>query len=278
MAATGAVGPREQLRSLPRSCVRRRAGRRSGRTRRRCELRGAEKVRPRAPRQSEKRDPRLCPEHRPDCSMPRMRESSPRELAARRRKRTPPREVTPSPPDAARQRVGELRAEIRRHERLYYVDGRPEISDARVRPAHAGALRARGAITRSSRREDSPTRRVGGATRRGLRDGRARRPDAVAGERVLVGGSGSLADPGAPRARRRPFGLHRGAEDRRPVHIAALRERPPRARGHARRRHAGRGRDEERPDDPVDPAPDPRARLHRGARRGLLLRRRPSSD
>jgi DNA ligase (NAD+) len=68
--------------------------------------------------------------------------------------------------DAAR-RVEELRSEIRRHERLYYVDGRPELTDVefdsmmseladleRLHPELAAA--------------DSPTRRVGGESAEGF--------------------------------------------------------------------------------------------------------------
>jgi DNA ligase (NAD+) len=69
--------------------------------------------------------------------------------------------VSPKSKDAAA-RIEELRAEIRRHERLYYVEDRPEITDAefdglmrelrKLEAEHPDLLAA-----------DSPTQRVGGA-------------------------------------------------------------------------------------------------------------------
>ena len=81
------------------------------------------------------------------------------------------------------------------------------------------------------------------------------------------------AHPPLPRARRgRAAGLHRRAEDRRAVAVAALRERQARQRRDARRRRRRRGRHRQCPDDQGHSA---RAEGHgcpgrlRDARRGL---------
>jgi DNA ligase (NAD+) len=66
----------------------------------------------------------------------------------------------PTPRDVSR-RVRALRAEILRHERLYYVEGRPELSDAtfdRLMSELAGLEQAHPHLVT----DDSPTRRVGG--------------------------------------------------------------------------------------------------------------------
>jgi DNA ligase (NAD+) len=64
-------------------------------------------------------------------------------------------------PAAARQRVEALRAELRRHERLYYVESRPEITDAEFDRLmrELVALEAEHPDLASP---DSPSRRVGG--------------------------------------------------------------------------------------------------------------------
>ena len=105
---------------------------------------------------------------------------------------------------------------------------------------------------------------------RGLRGRCARDPDAVARERVLLGGGGGLAGARPAPARVRAPGVSDGIEDRRPLDLAAVRRGPARARGDARRRRARRGRDGKRPDDPLDPARDLRDVRPRGPRRGLL--------
>jgi DNA ligase (NAD+) len=70
----------------------------------------------------------------------------------------------PAPPSAHR-RVERLRAEIRRHDRLYYLEARPEISDAEydvlVRELRALEARHPALVT-----PDSPTRRVAGGAAR----------------------------------------------------------------------------------------------------------------
>ena len=68
--------------------------------------------------------------------------------------------------DAVR-RVEELRSEIRRHERLYYVDGRPELTDAefdRMMSELADLERSHPDLMLP----DSPTRRVGGEPSEGF--------------------------------------------------------------------------------------------------------------
>ena len=69
--------------------------------------------------------------------------------------------------DEARQRVAELRATLVHHERLYYVEDRPEISDAEF----DGLMRELQALERqhpSLVTPDSPTQRVGGTPREGV--------------------------------------------------------------------------------------------------------------
>lgn len=70
-------------------------------------------------------------------------------------------------PEAARRRVAELRAELVHHERLYYVENRPEISDGEfdrlMRELQALESQHPGLAT-----PDSPTQRVGGTPRQGV--------------------------------------------------------------------------------------------------------------
>ncbi len=63
---------------------------------------------------------------------------------------------------SAAARIGELREEIRRHERLYYVEDRPEITDAEF-DALMHELRALEEAHPDLVTPDSPTQRVGGA-------------------------------------------------------------------------------------------------------------------
>jgi DNA ligase (NAD+) len=67
-----------------------------------------------------------------------------------------------SVPKAARRRAEELRAELERHNRLYYVEDSPEVSDAEFDRLfrELSELEERHAELRS---DDSPTQRVGGA-------------------------------------------------------------------------------------------------------------------
>ncbi len=70
-------------------------------------------------------------------------------------------------PPAARERARTLREEIRRHERLYYVESRPEITDAEF----DGLMRELIALEAAHpdlASPDSPSRRVGGETAEGF--------------------------------------------------------------------------------------------------------------
>ncbi|HEY2797309.1 MAG TPA: NAD-dependent DNA ligase LigA [Thermoanaerobaculia bacterium] len=70
-------------------------------------------------------------------------------------------------PDAVRRRAEELADELRRHERLYHVENRPEITDAEF----DRLLRELAAIEAEHpdlSRPDSPTRRVGGEAAEGF--------------------------------------------------------------------------------------------------------------
>jgi DNA ligase (NAD+) len=70
-------------------------------------------------------------------------------------------------PDAVRRRAEELAEELRRHERLYHVENRPEITDAEF----DRLLRELAAIETEHpelARPDSPTRRVGGEAAEGF--------------------------------------------------------------------------------------------------------------
>ena len=70
-------------------------------------------------------------------------------------------------PAGARQRVAQLRAELRRHEHLYYVLNQPEISDAEF-DALMNELRRIEAEQPALVTPDSPSQRVGGAPRDGV--------------------------------------------------------------------------------------------------------------
>src|SRR5215472_16723519 len=72
-----------------------------------------------------------------------------------------------SAPAAARRRALELAEEIRRHERLYYVDDRPEIPDAEF-DALMRELVALEEKYPELATSDSPARRVGGAPSEGF--------------------------------------------------------------------------------------------------------------
>jgi DNA ligase (NAD+) len=68
---------------------------------------------------------------------------------------------SPAAPTSVRKRVAALRDEIRRHERLYYAEGRPEISDSEF----DGLMRELAALEAEHpelESDDSPSRRVGG--------------------------------------------------------------------------------------------------------------------
>src|SRR5260221_9248154 len=65
-------------------------------------------------------------------------------------------------PKGIEERIAELRAEIRRHDRLYYVESKPELSDAEYDALFAELVRLESEQP-SLVTPDSPTQRVGGA-------------------------------------------------------------------------------------------------------------------
>ena len=69
--------------------------------------------------------------------------------------------------DEARTRIARLRSELRRHEHLYYVLDRPEISDAEF-DALLRELQQLEALHPELVTPDSPSQRVGGAPREGV--------------------------------------------------------------------------------------------------------------
>lgn len=75
-------------------------------------------------------------------------------------------EAEPAPPEAAR-RAEELRAEIVRHERLYYVDNRPELTDAQFDLLMRELVALEEKYTELAV-PDSPARRVGGLAAEGF--------------------------------------------------------------------------------------------------------------
>ncbi len=126
---------------------------------------------------------------------------------------------------------------------------------------------------------------VGGRQALGeIRQGAARRADALAGQRLRRCRGGRVRGPGAPLprlARRCPARLHGRAEDRRPVPVAPLRAGAPRHRGHPRRRRGRRERHRQCADRTGHPGDAGRHGLAgdlRGARRGLPVARRFRRD
>ena len=75
--------------------------------------------------------------------------------------------VPGSAPDAARGRIDDLRGELRRHERLYYVLDRPEITDAEFDVLMRELQQLEGRFPELVT-SDSPSQRVGGAPREGV--------------------------------------------------------------------------------------------------------------
>jgi len=67
----------------------------------------------------------------------------------------------------ARKRIEELREDLRRHERLYHVDNKPEITDAEF-DRRMRELQELEAVHPELRSADSPTRRVGGEPAEGF--------------------------------------------------------------------------------------------------------------
>ena len=142
----------------------------------------------------------------------------------------------------------QLAAEIAAHDRRYYQDDAPTVSDAeydRLRRRY-GAIEARFPQLRTLDEPDPAGRRgaVGA-----FRQGAARGADALARQCFRRGGRGRFRRPHPPLpapCRGRGDRIQRRAEDRRPVAVAALRERRARDRGDPRRRRRGRGRHRQR--------------------------------
>src|SRR4029453_3284574 len=99
----------------------------------------------------------LCRRHRGDCSMARV--TGPAEERAAEAARRVAAE--------AAQRVEALREEIRRHERLYHVENRPEITDAEF-DRLMRELQELEALHPELASPESPTRRVGGEPAEGF--------------------------------------------------------------------------------------------------------------
>ena len=174
--------------------------------------------------------------------------------------------------DAA-QRIAELREQIHHHDYRYYVEARPEVSDAEY-DALVGAARAGEPVPRAGHaRQPHPARgRPAPST--------PSRPSSIAWRC-----SRSTTRPPAEQLREFEARMGRAlpghalrlrvrAEDRRARRRAPLPARPPRARRHAGRRAHGRGRHPEPAHDPQPARARCAGRLAgvaraRGARRGL---------
>ena len=186
----------------------------------------------------------------------------------------PPEKLSP---EAARVEHARLGAEIAGHDRRYHGEDAPTISDAEYDALRRryGALEAALPELADAGLADAQGRRGAGG---GIRQGPPRRADAVARQRLRRRRGRGILRPRAPLPRperRRAARLHRRAEDRRPLLLAALRARQARPGGDARRRLRGRGRHRQRAHDRRDPADARRrARRARGARRSLYGQRR----
>ena len=169
--------------------------------------------------------------------------------------------------------LGLLADEIASHDRRYYQEDTPAVSDAAY-----DALRQRNSAIEARFPAAQAFRLAVRAGRRGglgeIREDRPQGADAVARQCLLRRGGRRLHRARAPfpaHRRRDRNRLHRGAEDRRPVAVAALRE--PRAGdgGDAGRRDGRRERDGQRAHHRRDSGPPAEggAGNIRGARRGL---------
>ncbi len=182
-----------------------------------------------------------------------------------------------APPSAVAARCRRCAGSIEEHNRRYYVDDAPTISDAEYDGLfrELEALEARYPGPRVAGLADAAGRRRG-ADR--FRAGAARGADAVDphGDRYDRGRRGEVRRPRAPRpgaCRRRAAGrVHGRAQVRRPRDQPPVRRGSARGGGDPRRRRSGRGRHAQRPYHPLHSAAAagrPAARRARGARRGL---------
>ena len=143
-----------------------------------------------------------------------------------------------------------LAEEIAGHDRRYYQDDAPTVSDAEYDELRRryGAIEARFPQLAHRRQPDAAGRR---GARGALRQGAARGADAVARQCLCRRRRGRFCRPHSPlsaSSRRRGDRVFRRAEDRRPVDVAALRGRRTGHRRDARRWHRGRGRHRQRQD------------------------------
>ena len=119
--------------------------------------------------------------------------------------------------------VAQLRAELNRHNYLYYVEAQPEISD-REYDRMMERLTELEAEHPELVTPDSPTQRVGGQPLDGFATVTPRRPDALDRQHLLLRRAPRVGRAGPPRAEpRRAGALRRRAEGRRRGRLAPLR-------------------------------------------------------
>ena len=179
------------------------------------------------------------------------------------------------------QEIARLRDELNRHNRLYYVEAAPEISDREydrlmerlmeLEAEHPGAGHARQPVPARRRRAAG---RVRDASRTRCRCSRSTTRTATTRSASGTPGSARGLNPGEPVA------LRRRAEGRRRGRLAPLRGGRVRPGRDPRRRRAGRrhhGQPADRPRDPAGAARPPPCPA-RGPGRGLhdQLRARPA--
>ena len=176
-----------------------------------------------------------------------------------------------------------LEAEIKDHDERYYDKDAPTVSDAEY-----DALRRRYEAIEAKfpdlRTLESLSRKVGAAPSRGFAKVRHAVPMLSLAERVQRGGRGGFRRPHPPLPQSeggREARLHRRAEDRRAVDVAALRGRRAGEGRHPRRRRRRRGRHRQYPHHERG-AGQAQRKGHpgglRGARRGLHDQGRRSSS
>ncbi len=177
-------------------------------------------------------------------------------------------------PVQAKAELKRLAAEIAVHDRSYYQDDAPSVSDAAY-----DALRQRNTAIEARFpdliRPDSPSRRVGAAPAAKFAKVRHAVPMLSLGNVFAGRGSRGFRQPGQalPRAfRRRGARLHGRTEDRRAILFAALRGRASGQRRDPRRRLRRRGRHRQCPHHRGDSRKAPRQKNPgglRGPRRNL---------